>query len=75
MLQVSSNFPNPNEALKKILMRINKRYGSLKLLQSVLMSKLLYFPKHTNRENVKLYYLLDSQKLNDSWQTQNTQLY
>ena len=55
----SSNVSNPAEALRKIWERLNERFGSPELLESMLMSKLSVFPKLTNRDNVKLYDLLD----------------
>ncbi|XP_056000356.1 uncharacterized protein LOC130048119 [Ostrea edulis] len=55
----SSSVSNPAEALRRIWERLNQRYGSPELLESVLMSRLSSFPKLTNKDNVKLYDLLD----------------
>ena len=55
----SANTQDPIRALERIWERFDVRYGSPELIQSVLKAKLLNFPRITNKDNVRLYELLD----------------
>ena len=53
----SANTQDPIRALERIWERFDE--GSPELIQSVLKAKLLNFPRITNKDNVRLYELLD----------------
>jgi hypothetical protein len=55
----SANVNNPKRGLERLWTRLDERYGSPEMIESVLKSRLTNFPRLSNRDNIKLYELSD----------------
>ncbi|XP_013396919.2 uncharacterized protein LOC106163784 [Lingula anatina] len=55
----TANPSQPQKAVKEIWERLEERYGSPELIESVLRKKIDMFPKLTSKDTLKLYELLD----------------
>ena len=55
----AANAHDPPRGLQRIYGRLQERYGRPKMVESAMKRKLHLFPTLTNKDNVKLYDLLD----------------